>query len=218
MHKVILGSLVAISLVACQDAPDADKAIVAGEQTETNVKGETLAIDTNTSNVTWIGTKPTGQHTGTFSLNTGSLTVNGDELKGGNFTINIGSLNSTDMEGEYKTKLDGHLKSADFFDVEKHPTAAFTITDVEPFDSTNVNSLLPGATHLISGNLTIKDSTKNITFPAQIKWDNKALMATANFNIDRTLWGMSYGNDESLKDKFIRPDVNIQLNIATKKM
>ena len=74
-------------------------------------------------------------------------------------------------------------------------------------------SLLPGATHIVSGNLQLKDRTKNISFPVQITTGNNAVAAKANFNIDRTQWGMSYGDDQSLKDNFIRPEVNIQLDI-----
>ncbi|MCG7859338.1 YceI family protein, partial [Flavihumibacter sediminis] len=92
------------------------------------------------------------------------------------------------------------------------PTASFVITGVEPItgDST--------ATHKISGNLTLKDSTKNVSFPAQVTVAETGVKAAANFNIDRTQWGMFYGNDQSLGDKFIRPEVNIKLNINANKL
>jgi polyisoprenoid-binding protein YceI len=70
-----------------------------------------------------------------------------------------------------------------------------------------------GANYTVSGNLTMKDSTKNITFPAKITVADNSLTALANFNVDRTQWGIRYGNDKSLGDKFISETVNIQLNL-----
>jgi polyisoprenoid-binding protein YceI len=87
------------------------------------------------------------------------------------------------------------------------------ITKVEPFDSSKSKAVLPNANYLISGNLTLKDSTKNVTFPATVIVEGNNVEAKANFNIDRTQWGMSYGNDKSLQDKFIRPEVNIQFDL-----
>ena len=205
-----------IALYSCQSAPKADNANTTDKQQVASTNGNLFTIDT-TSTITWVGTKPIGQHTGTFKLDSGAIVISNNMLTGGNFIIDVVSLNSTDMSGDYKAKLDGHLKSADFFEVEKFPTAKFEITKVEAFDSTKTKSLLPGATHLISGNLTLKSNTKNITFPAVVNINDDAIDAKANFNIDRTQWGMSYGNDQSLQDKFIRPEVNIQLDIKARK-
>ena len=104
-----------------------------------------------------------------------------------------------------------HLKSADFFDVAKYPTAKFEITKVETLQNDT------SGTHKISGNLTLKDSTKNITFPARVSVGDAELKATANFNIDRNQWGIHFNNKESLGNNFIRPEVNLTLNIAAKK-
>jgi polyisoprenoid-binding protein YceI len=207
----------AVVLVACQSAPKADKAEASDVQVAASASGTVLNIDTAASVVTWIGTKPVGQHTGTFSLDSGSLAVANGTITGGQFVIDVASLNSTDMTGKTKNDLDGHLKSADFFEVEKYPTARFEITKVEPFDSTKSQTLLTGATHLISGNLTLKNNTKNVTFPAVVSLNGDAVEAKANFNIDRTQWGLSYGNDQSLGDKFIRPEVNISLDIKARR-
>ncbi|MBK8329991.1 MAG: YceI family protein [Bacteroidetes bacterium] len=73
------------------------------------------------------------------------------------------------------------------------------------------------ATHTFSGNLTLKDSTKNVTFPAKVTMNDATITAVADFNIDRTQWGLFYGNDKSLGDKFIYPEVKIKLNINAKK-
>jgi polyisoprenoid-binding protein YceI len=113
--------------------------------------------------------------------------------------------------------LEGHLKSPDFFDVAKYPTAKFEITKVEPYDSTKQKSLLVGATHLISGNLTLKDSTKNITFPAIVTASADAVTAEANFDIDRTQWGMNYKGPNNPQDWMVQKEVNLKLKLSAKK-
>jgi polyisoprenoid-binding protein YceI len=210
--KKFLFAVAAMSMMAaCNNAPDADKAETAEATDAANAVGATFKIDT-TSVLEWLGTKPVGQHNGTMKIADGSFAVENGTITGGSFTVDVNSLTDTDMKaGEGKEKLEEHLKSADFFDVAKYPTAKFEITAVEVLtgDST--------ATHKISGNLTLKDSTKNVTFPAMVSITETSASAKANFNIDRTQWGMFYGNDQSLGDKFIRPEVNIKLNISATK-
>lgn len=73
------------------------------------------------------------------------------------------------------------------------------------------------ATHTVTGNLTLKDITKSITFPAKIAMAENQVTADANFNIDRTQWGIVYGNDKSLGDKMIASEVNMQLHLVANK-
>jgi polyisoprenoid-binding protein YceI len=219
MKKIaFLFSAVAI-LAACNNSSDAEKATTTDTQAVQTAEGTPYTIDTATTSVTWTGSKPTGQHTGNFKVTEGTLLVSDNALAGGSFTINVASLTNVDLAGdaESKGKLEGHLKSPDFFDVAKFPTAKFVITSVEPYvaDST---SLLKDATHLIKGNLTLKDSTKNISFPARVTIDANTAAASADFNIDRTLWGMNYKGPENPQDWVIRKEVNIKLDVkATKK-
>ena len=222
--KRILCSLAVIALItSCNNAPNADKATTGEKETAAILDGTNFVIDTTTSTVTWQGTKPTGAHIGTFKLKDGTLAQKEGVLTSGNFTINIASLNNLDLAGDTanKPKLEGHLKSADFFDAAKYPTATFSITAVEPFkyDSTTMkNVILKNATHTIRGNLTLKDSTKNIAFPAVINITNNKITADADFNIDRTIWGLNYKGPNNPADWFIRKEVNIKLKIsATKK-
>jgi polyisoprenoid-binding protein YceI len=77
--------------------------------------------------------------------------------------------------------------------------------------------MMKDANYMIQGNLTIKDITKNISFPASIKIKDGELTADAVFNIDRTLWGMTYRADKSMQDKLINSQVNIQLKIKALK-
>jgi len=107
--------------------------------------------------------------------------------------------------------LQEHLLSPDFFETAKYPTAKFEVTGSEAL----VNST--EGTHKISGNLTLKDSTQNVSFPATVTVSENDFAATAKYSIDRTKWGLVYGNDKSLGDKFIYPVVEITLNLKAKK-
>lgn len=209
----------AVSLMAaCNNAPDADKAQTGDKAEAAAVTGATYTVDTLMSKVNWIGTKVDGQHQGTFNITSGTVSAESGVITGGSFNINIASILVTDLTEETgKGKLEGHLASADFFNVETYPTAHFEITSVEPYDSTKIKSLLAGATNLISGNLTLKDSTKNVTFPAVISIDDATINATADFNIDRTLWGMNYKGPNNPADWYISKDVNLKLSLKAAK-
>jgi len=222
MKKILFLAAASIALLAaCNNSPKADKAVSGEKDSVTAVSGINYTIDSTTT-VTWTGSKPTGTHAGTFKLNEGTLIVKDNQLVGGSFTININSLNNSDLAGDAdsKGKLEGHLKSPDFFDAAKFPTAKFEITSVTPFvaDSTNKDVLLKDATHTIKGNLTLKDSTKSISFPAKVTVDAATAAASADFNIDRTEWGMSYKGPNNPQDWVISKTVNIKLAVtATKK-
>lgn len=213
MKKSFLVFLAAASLItACQQAPEGKKADTAEKQEAAIATGSAYIVDTTTSLIAWVGAKPTGKHNGDFKLAGGSFAVENGAITGGNFIIDVASLKDHDLEpGEFHDKLEGHLKSADFLDVAKHPTAKFEITKIDVLQNDT------SGTHTISGNLTLRDSTKNVTFPATIAVSDNDLKASANFNIDRTQWGLHYGNDKSLGDKFIHPEVNLTLNITARK-
>lgn len=217
MKKTVLFFAAAIALASCNNESSADKATVTETQAVVSAEGTPYKIDSTTT-ITWVGSKPTGAHDGTFNVTEGTLIVSGNNLTGGNFTIDMNSLANRDLAADVdsKGKLEGHLKSADFFDVTKYPTAKFEITSVEPFvaDTANTGSKLEGATHLVKGNLTLKDSTKNISFPAIVKVDGTTATASADFNIDRTLWGINYKGPNNPQDWVISKDVNIKLALS----
>ena len=222
--KKILFSIAAMSILAsCNNAPEADQATTGEKEAVATPQGTSYTLDSS-SNIAWYATKVNGKHNGTFKITEGSLAENNGALTGGSFTINVASIANVDIAADTanKNKLEGHLKSPDFFDVAKYPTAKFEITTVDAFkyDSTaNKGTLvMKDATHTISGNLTLKDSTKNVSFPAKVTIAGDKLTALADFNIDRTQWGLNYKGPNNPADWFIRKDVNLKLNIsATKK-
>lgn len=221
MKKIIVPLAVLAFMSSCSNAPKADKAEAGDKQEVSKVDGTVFSID-NTTEITWTGTKINGAHKGTFKLKDGSLSVKDGNLNAGSFTIDIASLNDIDLAGdaENKAKLEGHLKSADFFDVAKYPTAKFEITGVDAFtyDSLKMKDVvMKDATHTIKGNLTLKDSTKNISFPAKVTITADKIAAVADFNIDRTQWGINYKGPNNPQDWVIRKDVNLKLNISASK-
>lgn len=198
--------------------------------------GQTLSLDTDASKVNWRGYKPTGQHFGLIPVTGGQLSLEGDAITGGEFTFDITGLEIHDMEEgtENHGKLWNHLQSDDFFDAGNHPQASFVVTEVTPytaedevedqeqFESENTpqsaSDIAPDEpTHWISGNLTMRGNTKNITFPASVSLDNGIIAAQAGFNINRTDWGLSYGDEASAvdkaKDQFIYNTVSVNFDV-----
>ena len=101
--------------------------------------------------------------------------------------------------------------------MEKFGTALFVITRVAPYRSSGSDSsVVKGANFSVAGNLTLKGTTRNVTFPAKIELTGNSLRASADLNIDRTQWNMNYHSDKSLKDKFISETVNIRLDVVAK--
>jgi hypothetical protein len=205
---------------ACEQAPKADKAKVSDAQTVQAGTGNAYLPDTAVSLVQWIGTKPTGKHHGSLKLAGGAIYVKDSIITGGQFIINMNSLRDIDLAADtaMKNKLENELKGDMFFDVKKYPAATFEITSVMPFHPAVGEELsFKDATHIIKGNLTLKAVTKNISFPANIVINSNNITAVANFNIDRTQWGISYRADKSLQDKLINSQVNIGFNISARR-
>ena len=163
------------------------------------------------SMVIWKANKIVGGHEGTINLANGMAQVKDDKLVGGKFVFDIKSLKCTDIpaEDEANGKLVGHLLSPDFFNAEVHETTTFEITSVE-------NST-------ISGNLTLKGITKNVTFPANVNMENDRMMITSDtFKIDRTKWDINYNSGsvmdaKALGDKMIKDDVELKIDVVAKK-
>ncbi len=160
-------------------------------------------VKTEESSVMWKAYKVTGSHTGTVQLTEGDLSFDGDTLIGGNFAVDMTSLISTDLEGNSKAKLEGHLKSDDFFGIENHPTSTLVFTDVK---STGKNS------YEVTGDLTIKGITKPITFDVSI-YGSKA---TASVKVDRANYNVRYGSGsffDNLGDKTIYDEFDLVVDL-----
>lgn len=208
----------AILTYSCADAPKGDDAKITDEQKASQATGATFVVDTADSRIRFNGYGVGKNHPGVFKLASGNVAVANNQITGGDFVINIKSMVLEQKGGMFDEKLRPHLMSGDFFDADKFGTARFEITNVAPYQANSSDtSIVEGANFNVSGNLTLKDVTKNITFAARIDLDENTLKAKGNFDIDRRQWNMNYGNDKTLGDKFISEKVNIELNLAAKK-
>lgn len=174
-----------------------------------NAPVEKVAVDTEKSLIVWKGYKVTGSHTGTIRVKSGSLDMQDGMLKGGSFSIDMNSIACTDLTGGGADKLVGHLKSDDFFGVQKYPTATFTITSV-------VSRGTPGDYKII-GNMKIKETTKSIRFNANIKEEGGVKVATADIVLDRSEYDVRFGSGsffDSLGDKTIYDEFDLQIKLV----
>ncbi len=170
---------------------------------------KTVKVDNATSTIKWEGAKVGGSHNGTINLKSGSLSFDNTQLIGGEFVIDMSTITNLDLEGEYKGKLEGHLKSDDFFGVATYPTSKFVITEVTPQG--------PGK-YKVEGNLTIKKTTKPVKFIAYTKEDGKNLIATADITVDRSEYDVRYGSGsffDNLGDKVIYDDFTLSVSLST---
>ncbi|MCF7917694.1 YceI family protein [Candidatus Gracilibacteria bacterium] len=157
------------------------------------------------SKMYWSASKVTGTHEGVIRVPTGLLTLEDGAIVGGNFEVNMDTIQTTDAAG---AGLDPHLKGENFFDATNYPLSTFVVTSATK--EGNINH--------VTGNLTIKDITNPITFDATIKYlaDGK-ISTTAEFTIDRTLWGIKFGSGkffQGLGDKMIYDEIGFRLDLV----
>ncbi|MCO6499984.1 MAG: YceI family protein [Vicingus serpentipes] len=197
MKKIILGLSLSVLSVLSITA-------------EKNVKHnhDELNINTEKSSVEWIGKKVAGAHNGTIKIKEGKLHLHDGNLERGTVVMDMTSIVCLDLEGEWKGKLEKHLKNEDFFDVANHKTAILSIISVK---------LQEGNKYTVAGNLTIKGITKPIEFPATIEVRDGKLGAYAEVKVDRTLYDIKYGSGkffEGLGDKAIEDEFTIKFKVS----
>ncbi|MBK24076.1 MAG: lipid-binding protein [Halobacteriovorax sp.] len=171
---------------------------------------KSYSVDTKKSSIVWTGKKVTGQHTGTLKIKSGTLKYDGSNLTGGEFVIDMTSINTTDLSGEWKAKLDGHLKNDDFFATDKHKTAKLVIKDAQ---------FGKGGHWDVNGDLTIKGITKPIMFKANVNKKGTMVMASADIKFNRLDYGVKYKSGKFFKDlgdKMIYDDVELKVNLTAK--
>ena len=208
MKRALLPSLVIVAvgvLAACKD-PSVDKpratvsAAVAAPAVAPPAPGTTWVLEPGSSSIEWTGSKVTGKHDGSFGKFAGTVTVPGGRFEDARIAVEI----ETASLASDNPKLEGHLRSPDFFDVEKFPKASFSSTGV-------VAEASDQGTHRITGNLLLHGVTKSISFPARIAITDGKPSATAEFSINRKDFGLVY---PGMPDDLIRDGVVIRLKIA----
>ena len=192
-------------LAACSDpAADSTKAVTgeAARVASPAPQGQKYQITPQKSKIEFVGSKVTGSHNGSFQTFSGEIDYAGaPENSRVNITMQTDSLTADDP------KLTEHLKTADFFDVAKFPQATFVSTEIKPGGE-------KGATHTVTGNLTLHGVTKAITFPATIAVTPDTATVDSSFSINRKDFGINYAG---ASDNLIRDDVVLKLTIRADK-
>lgn len=180
------------------------------ENTE-NMPGSRAEINLENSIVRWNAKKTlvtTNNHNGTIQFEEGFVMLEDSMITGGEFIIDMTSLSNSDLSGAMKAQLERHLNSDDFFATETHPTARFLIKDVSPIENSQF---------VVRGDLTIKDITNEISFPATIAPIDENIFMNAEFEIDRTRWDIRYGSGrffEDLGNDLIDDTIGLTLEVS----
>lgn len=164
-------------------------------------------VNVNESKIEWVGKKVTGQHNGTISLKSANLLMENGEIKGGSFEIDMTSITVTDLTGNMKSKLEGHLNSDDFFSTASYPVATVTLKNVKKTDAN---------TYDITADATIKGITQPVNFTAKVENG----VAKADIVVDRTKYNVKYGSGsffDNLGDKMIYDNFDLSVTLVLEK-
>lgn len=182
-----------------------------GNEVTTTKDGNRYVLDTLNSRVEWKGYKvfksENTSHFGTITFESGDVTVKDGKLESGKFVADMNSLTSEDLkdDAENLNKLNGHLKSGDFFETEKFPTASYEITKVTPSAEGDYNTLL-------DGNLTIKGISKPVQFKANVSVNEGVVsIATEPKDIMREEFGVKF--QSPAENGVIKNEVSLQINV-----
>ena len=163
-------------------------------------------IETVQSQITWTGREvSTSYHYGTLDFVSGNFEISNGSIVNGEFIVDMTSINNQDMEGDSKARLEGHLKSDDFFSVESYPTAAISI---------NSSELISDGKWNVSADLSIKGFTHPVNFEMISSEDGWS----ANLVFDRSKYDVRFRSGsffENLGDKLIYDDIELSINLIT---
>ena len=220
MKKISITVVIAgiLAIVSCKKDNEATEAMPPQETIEAPAQAERFVVDTTLSVIAWTGSKPTGKHTGTIKLKDGEIFILNDSVTSGTFTVNMKTIEDNDLkDAEQKKNLENHLKGLKtdaedhFFNTRKFPTGKFEVTKIA-----RENDKM-----MIYGNLTLKDSTKNISFPAKVNTLNDTVtLVSEPFKINRTLWNINYNSKsvfENLGNQYIDDDIELIVKVKAAK-
>ena len=199
MHRLTIVIASALVLASCQSQIDDKPAasVKEGGGARTAATGKAFPIDAASSKIGFVGAKVSDDHEGVFSEFSGEATIDGDTVTGLTLTVKTPSI---DVEPQ---KLEDHLRSADFFDVEKHPTATF--------HSTSITAKVDGQnTHVVDGTLDLRGVSKTISFPAKITVEAGQATGHAQFTINRKDFGIVYAG---MPDDLINDEVLLKIDL-----
>jgi polyisoprenoid-binding protein YceI len=211
--NLFLALSLAVLLPACQKSEITDKPAAEVSDTAATTAGASdtaaqqpagNAVRANVikekSSIDFVGAKVTRDHDGKFKNFDGSIEYVAGKPERISFDIDVSSLETDDP------KLDGHLKTADFFDVAKYPKATFTSTSLTEAPAGEAS----GATHLLTGTLDLHGVQKEVRIPVKAQQTAEGVHATSEFTINRHDWGISY---KGMADDLIKDNVLIRLDL-----
>lgn len=183
-----------------------------GAFAQDKAKTETFKVLPDESEIVYVGKKVTGQHTGNVDIKSGNLTFQGDLLVGGEIIADMNTISNHDLtDKDFHAKFIKHMKSADFFNVEKYPETKLTIK----------NSKKTKKGLEVNGDLTMVGKTNPITFViTNLKRSDDTVTAKSDLKLNRTLWGLKYGSGSFIKglgDKAIDDEFTLTVDIKAKK-
>jgi polyisoprenoid-binding protein YceI len=201
--KKLFTFLMLIVLASCNTNPNqASNQQAQGVATADNI----YSIDNTQSQITWTGREvSTSSHYGTLDFVSGNFEISNGAIVNGEFIVDMTSINNQDMEGDSKARLEGHLKSDDFFSVESYPTASISI---------NSSELISDGKWNVSADLSIKGFTHPVNFEMISSEDGWS----ANLVFDRSKYDVRFRSGsffENLGDKLIYDDIELSINLTT---
>ena len=207
---IIPASIIILTLIGCGKKNET-KDIKVGNTSSTYLEKGSYDIINTESELKWIGKElSTDTHTGTLALKKGKIDVNANGVIHGEVEIDMTTIIVTDMQGKWGKKLEGHLKSPDFFGVEKYPNAFIAFqSDENTIKNNQIN---------LTGELTIKDITHPISFTAELLQKKPTLKAKASMSFDRSKYDVRFRSGkffENLGDKLILDDIEVDVLLVT---
>lgn len=207
---LILTSIILLFFVGCGKKTETNKSKVKNSSV-THLNTGSYIINNSKSQLNWLGKEITTKtHTGTLAIKNGKIEVKSNSIIHGTVQIDMNSINVTDIAGDGKSYLEGHLRSTDFFHVEKYSDAFITFQNENiPIENNQIH---------LTGNLTIKDITHPISFTANLLETEPTLKAKASLSFDRTKYDVRFRSGkyfENLGDKLILDDIDINVLLVT---
>jgi len=209
--KIVVIAALSIFLLSCakERKKPAEGSNQSNNATIPIIREGNYTVNVDSSTIKWTGKEiTTDSHYGTLGLKQGAVEVSTAGIVSGNVVVDMNSIQCLDMTGRGKTKLEGHLRSDDFFGVQSYPEAALRFASLSAETSGKIH---------FTGDLTIKNITHPITFSGLIHQSGNNYSATINFSFDRTLYDVKYRSGKYFKDlgdKLILDDIDISAKIA----
>jgi polyisoprenoid-binding protein YceI len=219
MKKIIFLFLITGIILSCKNTPSGEMAEVSQAADEVSQAGSGIIynVDLEASLLNYEGSKPTGKHFGTVNFKSGMFTFDAGTVTSGSVVFDMNTIDDKSVTGDSKQKLDGHLKSDDFFDVANFPEAKFEFISMEPLENPR-----EGFTHTFTGNMTIKGITHQLSFRVEMEENgDQVIIEAPQFVFDRTIFDIKYNSGKffsDLKDRLINDDIGISFRMVANKI